>query len=150
MARLTVNEAAYGFTHKIAFDYNDLNATGFLTNLGSANQRAIDVMAPGDIIDAVTVYQVTAAAGNTDATIDVGYSTDDPDEFINADALGNMGTAPSFYNTGDTWTTNGKHIGIINNTTANKTVLMEVNGTLTALTAGSWVLQWRKLKNVLV
>lgn len=147
MAQLTVQEASQGFTHKLAFDFNDLNATGFLQNLGAAGQRVIDTLAPGDIIDAVSVYKVTAAAGNTDATIDVGNQTNDPDEFIDAAALGNMGTAAAFYNTGDAWTTNGKHIGIINDTTAAKTMYMEVNGTLTALTAGSWVLQWRKLTN---
>jgi len=150
MAKLTVQEASQGFTHKLAFDFNDLNATNWLQNLGAAGQRVIDTIAPGDIIDAVMVYQVTAAAGNTDATIDVGNQTNDPDEFIDADALGNIATAPCFYNTGDSWTTNGKHIGIINNTTANKTMYMEVNGTLTALTAGSWVLQWRKLSKVAV
>lgn len=148
MAQLTVNESAYGFTNKLAFDYNDLNATGFLSNLGAAGQRVIDTIAPGDIIDAVMLYKVTAAAGNTDSTIDVGNQTNDPDEFLDADAMGNMGTAATFYNTGDSWTTNGKHVGIINSTTAAKTMYMEVNGTLTALTAGSWVLQWRKLKAV--
>lgn len=148
MAKLTVQESGQGYNYKLAFDFNDLNATGYLSNLGAAGQRVIDTLAPGDIIDAVTVYQVTAAAGNTDATIDVGNQTNDPDEFIDADALGNMGTAPMFYNTGDGWTTNGKHIGIVNNTTANKTMYMEVNGTLTALTAGAWVLAWRKITSL--
>lgn len=148
MAKLTVNESSQGFNNKLAFDFNDLNATGFLQNLGAAGQRVIDTIAPGDIIDAVTVYKVTAAAGTTDATIDVGNQTNDPDEFIDADALGNMGTSATFYNTGDTWTTNGKHIGIINDTTSNKTMYMEVNGTLTSLTAGSWVLAWRKINGL--
>ena len=95
MAKLTVNEASQGFTHKLAFDFNDLNATNWLQNLGAAGQRVIDTIAPGDIIDAVMLYQVTAAAGNTDATIDVGNQTNDPDEFLDADALGNIATAPA-------------------------------------------------------
>ena len=143
MAQLTVNEAVAGYTHKLAFDYNDLNATGFLANLGAAGQRIIGSMAPGDIIDLISLNQVVADAGATDVTLDVGNQTNDPDELI--DAADVDGMTQIIYNTGDEFVTNAK-MSVVNNTTAAKTLYMEWNGTLTALTAGSWVLAWRQAK----
>lgn len=141
MAKLTVNEAVQGYTHKLAFDYVDLNATGFLANLGAAGQRIVGSMAPGDIIDLATLYQVVDPAGATDVTLDFGNQTNDPDEII--DAADVDGLTKVIYNTGDEFVTNAK-MSVVNDTTAAKTLYMEVNGTLTALTAGSWVLAWRQ------
>ena len=141
MAKLTVNEAVAGYTHKLAFDYNDLNATGFLANLGAAGQRIVGSMAPGDIIDLAALYQVVDPAGATDIVLDFGNQTNDPDEII--DAADVDGITQVVYNTGDEFLTNAK-MSVVNNTTAAKTLYMEVNGTLTALTAGSWVLAWRQ------
>ena len=141
MAKLTINEAVQGYTHKLAFDYVDLTATGFLANLGAAGQRIVGSMAPGDIIDLATLYQVVDPAGATDVTLDFGNQTNDPDEIIdNADV---DGLTKVIYNTGDEFVTNAK-MSVVNDTTAAKTLYMEVNGTLTALTAGSWVLAWRQ------
>ena len=141
MAKLTINEAVQGYTHKLAFDHADLNATGFLANLGAAGQRIVGSMAPGDIIDLATLYQVVDPAGATDVTLDFGNQTNDPDEIIdNADV---DGLTKVIYNTGDEFVTNAK-MSVVNDTTAAKTLYMEVNGTLTALTAGSWVLAWRQ------
>ena len=141
MAKLTVNEAVSGYTHKLAFDYNDLNATGFLANLGAAGQRIVGSMAPGDIIDLAALYQVVDPSGATDIVLDFGNQTNDPDEII--DAADVDGITQVVYNTGDEFLTNAK-MSVVNNTTAAKTLYMEVNGTLTALTAGSWVLAWRQ------
>lgn len=141
MAKLTINEAVQGYTHKLAFDYNDLNATGFLANLGAAGQRIVGSMAPGDIIDLATLYQVVDPAGATDIVLDFGNQTNDPDEII--DAADVDGLTKVIYNTGDEFVTNAK-MSVVNDTTAAKTLYMEVNGTLTALTAGSWVLAWRQ------
>ena len=147
MAQLTVQEqAGSGYTHKFAFDYLDLQDTNFLSNLGAANQKKIGTMKPGDIIDMAAVYQVTAAAGNTDATLDFGTQTNDPDEIIDAAAIGNLATNPLIINSGDGFATAFAVQDFIENaTTANKTLYAEINGTLTALTAGSWVLAWRQL-----
>ena len=141
MAKLTVNESASGYNHKLAFDYVDLNATGFLANLGAAGQRIVGSMAPGDIIDLATIYQVVDPAGATDLVLDFGNQTNDPDEIIDAADLD--GLTKVVYNTGDEFVTNAK-MSCVNDTTAAKTLYMEVNGTLTALTAGSWVLAWRQ------
>lgn len=144
MAKLTINEAVQGYTHRLNFDYNDLLNTSFLSNLGAAGQKVVGSLAPGSIIDAATVYQITAAAGSTDATLDFGTQTNDPDELIDAAAIGNLATNPVITNTGDAWATNTAQLGVVNATTAAKTLYMEINGTLTALTAGSWVLAWRQ------
>lgn len=141
MAKLTINEAVQGYTHKLAFDYNDLNATGFLANLGAAGQRIVGSMAPGDIIDLATLYQVVDPVGATDVVLDFGNQTNDPDEIIDAADVDNL--TKVVYNTGDEFVTNAK-MSVVNDTTAAKTLYMEVNGTLTALTAGSWVLAWRQ------
>ena len=142
MAKLTVNEAVAGYTHKLAFDYVDLNTTGFLANLGAAGQRVVGKMAPGDIIDLATLYQVVDPAGATDITLDFGNQTNDPDELI--DAADVDGLTQVIYNTGDAFVTNAK-MSVVNDTTTAKTLYMEVNGTITDLTAGSWVLAWRQM-----
>ncbi len=141
MAKLTINEAVQGYTHKLAFDYVDLQTTNFLQNLGAAGQRVVGSMAPGDIIDLATLYQVVDPAGATDIVLDFGNQTNDPDEII--DAADVDGITQVVYNTGDELITNAK-MSVVNNTTAAKTLYMEVNGTITALTAGSWVLAWRQ------
>jgi hypothetical protein len=141
MAKLTINEAVQGYTHKIAFDYVDLQTTGFLQNLGAAGQKVVGSMAPGDIIDLAVIYQVVDPAGATDIVLDFGNQTNDPDEII--DAADVDGLTKVVYNTGDEFVTNAK-MSVVNDTTAAKTLYMEVNGTVTALTAGSWVLAWRQ------
>lgn len=150
MAKLTINEAANGFTHALAFDYLDLQATGFLSTIGAANQRIIGSMAPGDIIDLVAFYQVVDPAGASDLTLDVGTGSSDPDEFINALDVDAM-TIVAF-NTGDSFigtdsgaaTTSNVLNGVANNTASAAPIYMEFNGTLASLTAGSWVLAWRQ------
>lgn len=142
MAKLTVNEAAQGFTHKLAFDYVDLQTTGFLSTIGAANQKAIDVLRPGAIIDTMLLNQVVDPVGATDLTIDVGTTGSDPDELIDNGDVDGMTQA--IWNTGDALTSNTLN-GYINNTTSNVTVYMEFNGTHASLTAGSWVLCWRKM-----
>ena len=145
MAKLTVNEAAQGYTHKVAFDYVDLSTTGFLSNLGQTGQRVVGLMAPGDIIDLATLYSVVAATGNTDATLGFGNQTNTPIELISSTAaLGNLPAGTVVYNTGSEFITNAK-MSVVNNTTANKTLYIQVAGTLTAQTAGSWVLAWRQM-----
>lgn len=152
MAKLTINEAAAGYTHKLAFDYVDLQRSGFLSTLGAANQKQVGSMAPGDIIDQAAFYQVINDGGSvTNLTLDFGTTGADPDELIDnldVDAM----TQVSF-NTGDafvgtdsgTQTTSNVINGYANNTTSALPLYMEFNGTVSSLTAGSWVLAWRQL-----
>lgn len=147
MAQLTVNEAAYGFTHKIAFDYVDLQRTGFLSTIGAANQRQVGELPAGGYIDLAMLVQIVDPAGATDLTIDFGWTSGDPDELLdNGDV---DGATKVLVNTGDSFakSTTGATLPIVgasNNTASAVDLLMEFNGTVGDLTAGSWVLCWRQ------
>jgi len=149
MAQLTVNEAAVGgFSHKFAFDYVDLQRTGFLSTLGAANQKIIGELPAGGIITDAVLSQVVDPAGTTDLTIDFGWTAADPDELLdNGDV---DGATQILYNTGDAFaqSTTGATLpikGASNNTTSAVDLYLEFNGTHANLTAGSWVLAWRQL-----
>jgi hypothetical protein len=150
MAKLTINEAAAGFTHKIAFDYIDLQRTGFLSTIGAANQFKAGKLGAGGIIDTAVLYQVVDPAGATNLAIDFGVTGADPDELIdNGDV---DGLTKIIWNTGDAFvgTDSGTHTtsnvvnGYANNTASAVDLLVEFNGTVADLTAGSWVLAWRQ------
>ncbi len=152
MAKLTINEAAAGFTHKLAFDYIDLQRTGFLSTIGAANQKAVGKLGAGGIVDTAVLYQVVDPAGATNLTIDFGVTNTDPDEFIdNGDV---DGLTKVIWNTGDAFvgtdsatnTTSNVVNGYANNTASAVDLIMEFNGTVGDLTAGSWVLCWRQLE----
>tara|TARA_R100001163_G_scaffold49525_1_gene37246 strand:- start:357 stop:833 length:477 start_codon:yes stop_codon:yes gene_type:complete len=141
---LTVNEAAYGRTAYYKFDYLDLQTSGYLSSgasglIGAANQVLLDIIAPGEIVSNVTIQAITAAAGDTDFTVDIGtLAVDDPDNLIDAAVLGGRTANQSFSSTAsDTASaaanTGGSNVGL----------LIEF-GSLTAanLTAGEWVIAW--------
>jgi len=147
MAQLTVNEAAYGFNNKIAFDYVDLQRPGFLSTIGAANQKQVGELPAGGYIDLAMLVQIVDPSGATDLTIDFGWTSGDPDELLdNGDV---DGATKVLVNTGDAFvvTATGATItvvGAVNNTTSAVDLLMEFNGTVASLTAGSWVLCWRQ------
>ena len=146
--KLSVNEAAYGLNNFIKFDYNDLKTSGFLSTIGAANQRKIGSLPAGSIIDLVAVINTVAEAGASDLTLDVGTTGADPDEGI--DNLDLDGITKAAFNTGDSFavTATGATvgpIGILNNTTGAVDILMELNGTVSSLTAGEWIIAWRQL-----
>lgn len=146
MPKLTINELGTGFTDGIRFNYLDLQETGFLSTLGAANQKIIGTIPKGGYVDLCVVSMITADAGASDITIDVGVTSSDPDEFI--DNLDLDGITQAVVNTGDAMqqSTTGATLGIrgyINNTTSAVSVYMEVNGTHSSLTAGEWVVAWR-------
>lgn len=151
MAKLTINEAAAGFTHKYAFDYIDLQRTGFLSTIGAANQFRAGRIPSGGIIDTAVVYRVVTAAGASNITLDFGVTGADPDELIDNGDIDGM--TQILFNTGDAFigtdsgaaTTSNVINGYANNTTAGVDLLVEVNGTVANLTAGSWVLAWRQM-----
>ena len=152
MAKLTINEAAAGFTHKVAFDYVDLQRSGFLSTIGAANQFKAGKLGAGGIIDTAVLFQVVDPAGATNLTIDFGVTDTDPDELIDngdVDALTKI-----IWNTGDAFvgtdsgaeTTSNVVNGYANNTASAVDLIVEFNGTVSSLTAGSWVLAWRQLE----
>ena len=93
MSKLTVNEAAFGFTDVIKLTYNDL------ITIGNGGQKVIATIPAGGGVDLCVVYESVAIAGTTSLVIDVGTTLADPDEFINALDVDAM-TAP-VANTGD-------------------------------------------------
>lgn len=151
MPKLSNNEVPSGFTHAFKFDYADLQASGFLSTLGAANQRIIGVLPAGGLVDRCVVVNTVAEAGATDLTLDVGVTSSDPDDFIDnldLDALtyatGNTGDAFVGTDSGAATTSNVVNF-YINNASTSKSIYMELNGTVANLTAGEWVIAWNQL-----
>lgn len=152
MAKLTINEAVQGYTHKFAFDFNDLKRAGFLSTIGAANQAKVGELGPGGIIDTAVLYQAINEAGASDLTIDFGWTAADPDELLDnsdVDAMTKVlvNTGDAFVGTdSNTDTTSNAVNTAINNTASKVDLLMEFNGTVADLTAGAWVLCWRQME----
>jgi hypothetical protein len=144
---LTVNEAAYGRTAYYKFDYLDLQTPGFLSSgaggfYGAANQVILDFIEPGEMATDVTVQVITAAAGDTDWTFDVGTQDKaDPDNLLDNVALGTKAAKESL---SSVFGSDALSRVISNNTDTKTSLLMEfVNLTPADLTAGEWVIAWR-------
>lgn len=110
-------------------------------NATSSNQVTIGTIPAGGAVLNAFAYETTALAGASDITLDVGTTSGDPDEFINAwDA--DSGTPA--YNTGDTFDAGtatsasgaSQPVSIV---TADTPILAEWNGTVASLTAGKVV-----------
>lgn len=130
---LTNNETAIK-TFVYVADYSHIAA-----NATSANQVTIGRIPAGGAVAFAYAYEETALAGASDITLDVGTSTGDPDEFI--DAWDADGGTPAC-NTGDacvqgagttTYLAGWKPVGI---TATSTPILAEWNGTVANLTAG--------------
>ena len=93
MSKLTVNEAAFGFTDVIRLTFNDL------ITIGNGGQKVIATIPAGGAVDLVGVYEAEPVVGTTSLVVDVGTTLADPDEFIDALDVDAM-TVPVF-NTGD-------------------------------------------------
>lgn len=152
MAKLTINEAVQGYTHKFSFDYVDLQTTGFLSTIGAANQKKVGSLGAGGIVTRATLYQVTDPAGASNLTIDFGWTSSDPDELIDNGDVDAMTSI--IWNTGDAFigtdsgaaTTSNVVNGAANNTASAVDLLMEFNGTVSSLTAGAWILAWHQVE----
>jgi len=132
MAELSNNEAGRGFTHIYTATYEDLQT------IGNGGQATIATIPAGGAVELAGVFESTALAGATDITLDVGTTTGDPDEFI--DALDVDGMSAPVFNTGDGFTGNqSQAIGY----QASTSVIAEVNGTTGDLTAGNIVIALR-------
>ncbi len=93
MPKLTVNEAAYGFTDVIRLTFNDL------ITIGNGGQKVIATIPAGGGVDRCVVFESEAVVGTTSLVIDVGTTLADPDEFI--DALDVDAMSAPVANTGD-------------------------------------------------
>ena len=144
MPKLTVNEAASGFTHIVSVEFSDLVAQG------TGVSKAIAVLPAGSAVELVGIHKAIAAAGSTSVVLDVGTTSATPTEFISgldADAM----TVP-VYNTGTlfvqsagTTTIEGGSLPV-KPVSADTTVYLKVtDAALASLTAGRWVIGMRVL-----
>ena len=93
MSKLTVNESTGDFNYVVKLTYQDLQAAGNGGQIVLAKKPAYAG------VDLVGVAETVAFAGTTSLVIDVGTTTADPDEYIDALDVDAM-TVP-VYNTGD-------------------------------------------------
>jgi len=134
MAELSNNEAGRGFTHVYTATYEDLQT------IGNGGQATIATIPAGGAVECVGVYESEAFAGTTSLVIDVGTSSGDPDEFIDALDVDAM-TAPVF-NTGDAFT--GNQSQPVGGTSSATSVLLEVtDAAIASATAGKIVIGLR-------
>lgn len=134
MPELSNNEAGRGFTHVYTATYEDLQT------IGNGGQLTIATIPAGGAVELAGVYESVAFAGTTSLVIDVGTSTGDPDEFIDALDVDAM-SAPVF-NTGDAFTGNqSQPVGGTN--TAASVILEVTDAAIASATAGEIVIGLR-------
>ena len=131
MPELSNNAAGRGFTHVYTADYTDLQT------IGNGGQATIFTIPAGGAVEMIGVYESTAFAGTTSLVIDVGTTSGDPDEFINALDVDAM-SAPVF-NTGDAFT--GGQSQPAGGTSTATSILLEVtDAAIASATAGALVI----------
>lgn len=134
MSELSNNEAGRGFTHVYTATYEDLQT------IGNGGQKTIATIPAGGAVEMVGVYESVAFAGTTSLVIDVGTTTADPDEFIDALDVDAM-TAPVF-NTGDAFTTS--YTQPVGGTNSDTSIILEVtDAAIASATAGEIVIGLR-------
>ena len=136
---LSNNEKSGDFTHIAVFTYEDIQ-----DNATSANQATLWKIPAGGSVDKVVVFEETPLVGASDITLDVGTTTGDPDEFINA--LDVDGMSAPVANTGDAFvqaagnTTIAGGVLPVGLTQTAVDVVAEWNGTVASLTAGKVII----------
>jgi hypothetical protein len=142
MAKVAINELG-GFTDVVVLDYNDLIA------IGNGGTRVIAKIPAHGAVELVGVANTVDIAGSSSLVIDVGTTSADPDEFINALDVDAM-TNPVF-NTGDQYTagTTVSTSGLsqaVKFVTADTDVYIKVtDSAIASLTAGQIVIALRIL-----
>jgi hypothetical protein len=134
MSELSNNEAGRGFTHVYTATYEDLQT------IGNGGQLTIATIPAGGAVELAGVYEAEAFTGTTSLVIDVGTSSGDPDEFIDALDVDAM-TAPVF-NTGDAFTGNQSQAAGGTNT-ATSIILEVTDAAIASATAGKIVIGLR-------
>jgi hypothetical protein len=133
MAKVTVNELG-GFTDYVRLDHNDLIA------IGNGGSRVIAKLPAHSAVELAAVANTVDIAGSSTLVIDVGTTSGDPDEFINALDVDAM-TVPVF-NTGDQFTSG--YSQAVKAVTSETDVLVKVTDSAVAsLTAGEIIIALR-------
>lgn len=127
--KLANQEAFNGYT-----DIYKLTAAD-ITALGTGNQKTIALLPPGGVVTGCGVFEAVDFAGtSSNLTLDVGTTTADPDDYI--DALDLDGLTKAAFNTGDVLINSAAGYAI-NNTASAVPIVLETNFTGT-VTAGEW------------
>jgi hypothetical protein len=134
MSELSNNEAGRGFTHVYTATYEDLQT------IGNGGQLTIATIPAGGAVELAGVYESVAFAGTTSLVIDVGTTSGDPDEFIDALDVDAM-SAPVF-NTGDAFT-GGQSQPVGGTNTAASIILEVTDAAIANATAGEIVIGLR-------
>ena len=134
MPELSNNEAGRGFTHVYTATYEDLQT------IGNGGQLTIATIPAGGAVELAGVYESIAFAGTTSLVIDVGTSSGDPDEFI--DALDVDGMSAPVFNTGDAFT-GGQSQAAGGTNTAASVILEVTDSAIASATAGEIVIGLR-------
>ena len=140
MAKVTVNEGSV-FTDYVRLDYNDLIA------IGNGGTRVIAQIPAHGAVELVGVANTVDIAGSSTLVIDVGTTSADPDEFINALDVDAM-TAPVF-NTGDQYTagtstnTSGLTQAVKQSASAADIYIKVTDSAVASLTAGEIIIGLR-------
>ena len=140
MAKVAVNELG-SFTDVVRLDYNDLIA------IGNGGTRVIASIPAHGAVELVGVANTVDIAGSSTLVIDVGTTSADPDEFINALDVDAM-TAPVF-NTGDQYTagtatsTSGLTQAVKQSASAADVYIKVTDSAIASLTAGEIVIGLR-------
>jgi len=140
MAKVSVNELG-SFTDVVRLDYNDLKA------IGNGGTMVIASIPAHGAVELVGVANTVDIAGSSTLVIDVGTTSADPDEFINALDVDAM-TAPVF-NTGDQYTagtatsTSGLTQAVKQSASAADIYIKVTDSAVASLTAGEIVIGLR-------
>jgi hypothetical protein len=135
MAKVSINELG-GFTDVVRLDYNDLKA------IGNGGSLVIAKLPANSAVELAAVANTVDIAGSSTLVIDVGTTSGDPDEFIDALDVDAM-TVPVF-NTGDQFTSGySKAVKAVASET--EVYVKVTDSAVASLTAGEIVIALRVL-----
>jgi hypothetical protein len=135
MAKVAINELG-GFTDVVRLDYNDLKA------IGNGGSLVIAKLPANSAVELAAVANTVDIAGSSTLVIDVGTTSADPDEFIDALDVDAM-TVPVF-NTGDQFTS-GYSKAVKAVTSETEVYVKVTDSAVASLTAGEIVIALRVL-----
>jgi hypothetical protein len=133
MAKVAINELG-AFTDVVSLDFNDLIA------IGNGGTRVIAKIPAHGAVELCGVANTVDIAGSSSLVIDVGTTSADPDEFIDALDVDAM-TVPVF-NTGDQFTS-GYTKAVKAVTSATEVYIKVTDSAVASLTAGKIVIGLR-------
>jgi hypothetical protein len=135
MAKVSINELG-GFTDVVRLDHNDLKA------IGNGGSLVIAKLPANSAVELAAVANTVDIAGSSTLVIDVGTTSGDPDEFIDALDVDAM-TVPVF-NTGDQFTS-GYSKAVKAVTSETEVYVKVTDSAVASLTAGEIVIALRVL-----